>query len=127
MRYAMLKIIDQDNPALDISGLNVEWISLMLYFIPVQGQRYSLYFGATGMNAPHYEMNQLVPDRYDVLSSYERVKLGSVIENSRFKGKAMFSWEGLQKYLITGLTIIIAIILGFWIYKLSRNIPKDND
>lgn len=125
-RYAMLKIIDKDNPELDISSLNVEWASLMLYFIPIEGQRYSLYFGAEGVDAPQYEMNLLIPDRYDVLSSYGRVSLGHVVENSRFKGKAMFSWEGLQKYLITGLAIVIAIILGFWIYRLSRNIPEDN-
>jgi hypothetical protein len=125
-RYAMLKVIDQDNSELDISSLNVEWASLMLYFIPVQGQRYTLYFGAKGVDAPHYEMNLLVPDRYDVLSSYEKVSLGPVTENSRFKEKDLFTWSGLQKYLITCLAIIVAIILGFWIYRLSRNIPKDN-
>jgi len=122
----MLKVIDQDNSELDISSLNVEWASLMLYFIPVQGQRYTLYFGAKGVDAPHYEMNLLVPDRYDVLSSYEKVSLGPVTENSRFKEKDLFTWSGLQKYLITCLAIIVAIILGFWIYRLSRNIPKDN-
>jgi hypothetical protein len=125
-RYAMLKVIDKDNPALDISSLNVEWASLMLYFIPAEGQRYSLYFGAEGVDAPQYEMNRLIPDRYDVLSSYERVNLGPVTRNKGFKGEDLFSWDVLQKYLITGLAIIIAVILGFWIYRLSRNIPKDN-
>jgi hypothetical protein len=115
MSYAMLNIIDQDNPALDISRLDVERASLMLYFIPVKGQRYSLYSGTTGVNAPHYEMNLLVPDRYDVLFSYERISPGPVTINSKFKGKDLLSWASLQKYLMTGLAIIIAIILGFWI------------
>lgn len=122
--YVRLKVINQDNPPLQIEEVTVEWVRLNLYFIPELGRLYTLYYGGKRIDVPHYELQKLVPNQYDQLMRYAEWTIGGFQKNEVYKPKAdLRTKEKFEKYLFTVLVILLVCGLAFWAFRLMKKIP----
>ncbi|MBN2009771.1 hypothetical protein JW960_10550 [candidate division KSB1 bacterium] len=122
--FMRLKIINQDNPALHVEGIDVSWLQRNLYFIPESGRRYSLYFGGIDIHIPQYDVGKLIPNSYPGLLAYPEVRLAAMHENSLYKPTAdPRARERLQRLLIMGIVIVIGVGLAYWAFGLVKKIP----
>ncbi|MBD3307046.1 DUF3999 family protein, partial [candidate division KSB3 bacterium] len=124
--YVRLKIINHDNPPLAIDAVTLGWVRRELYFIPEAGHEYTLYCGAQEMPPPRYDMQQLIPDRFDLLMRYPAGHIGALTQNPIYRSKADPSlWALLEQYGVIVLVLILAGGLGVWIFHLLKKIPKN--
>jgi hypothetical protein len=122
--YVRLKVINHDNPPLQIEEVTIEWLRRNLYFIPEADRRYTLYCGGENIEAPYYEAAKLVPNRYDQLMGYAEWNIEALKKNEMYKPKAdLRTQEKLEKYLLTILVIVLACGLAVWTFRLIKKIP----
>ena len=120
----MLKIINQDNPPLQVEEVKIQWIRRNLYFIPEEDRGYELYLGGRNIRTPQYDLQRLIPDKYDKLMTYAECKLGALKKNEAYSPRPdPQSQAGFKKYLFPGLVILLVCILGFWVFRLMIKIP----
>jgi hypothetical protein len=123
--YVRLKVINHDNPPLQVEEVNIQWVRRNLYLIPDSGRNYTLYFGGRDIRPPRYELKKLVPNQYGKLMRYSEWKIGAVQENETYTSKPGSLQRGnLEKTLLTLLVIFIACALGFWIFQLMKKVPE---
>jgi hypothetical protein len=122
--YVRLKVINHDNPPLQVEEVTIEWIRRNLYFIPEAGHRYTLYCGGENIRAPRYELQKLVPDHYDQLMRYDEWTIGALQKNENYALKpAVPSQKPFERYLLTVLVILLVCGLALWAFRLMKNIP----
>lgn len=125
--FVRLRIINHDNPPLEVEQVRIEWVRRNLYFIPEEGRRYALYCGGQNVETPQYEAEALVPNHYDELSRYAEWKLDSLRKNEAYAPRAdQWSRTQLEKYLLMGIVILVMGGLSFWVFRLARKIPDVN-
>ncbi|MDY7035379.1 MAG: DUF3999 family protein [Thermodesulfobacteriota bacterium] len=124
--HMMLKIINHDNPPLQVEEVRIQWIRRNLYFIPEKDRGYELYLGGRNIRSPQYDLQRLIPDKYNKLMTYVECKLGALKKNDAYSPRPdPQSQAGIKKYLFPGLVILLACILGFWVFRLMVKIPAN--
>jgi hypothetical protein len=124
--YVMLKVINHDNPPLQIEEVTIAWLRRNLYFVPEADRHYTLYCGGEDIQAPRYEVEKLVPNRYDQLMGYAEWKIEGLQKNEVYKPKANpRSIEKLEKFLLTLLIIMLVCGLAIWTFRLMKKIPDN--
>lgn len=122
--YVRLKVINHDNPQLQVEEVTIEWIRRNLYFIPEASRRYTLYCGGENIPTPRYELQKLVPDHYEQLMRYDEWKIGDLQKNEDYAPKpAVPSQKPFERYLLTVLVILLVCGLALWAFRLMKNIP----
>lgn len=122
--YVRLKVINHDNPPLQIEEVTIEWLRRNLYFIPEADRRYTLYCNGEEIPVPRYELQKLVPNRYDQLMGYAQWKIEALQENEAYTPRAdLRSKAQFEKYLLTVLVIVLVCGLGMWAFRLMKKIP----
>lgn len=122
--YVRLKVINHDNPPLQIEEVTLAWLRRNLYFIPEADRRYTLYCGRENIQAPHYELQKIVPNRYDHLMGYAEWKRETLQKNDGYKPKAdLRSKAQFERYLLTVLVIVLVCGLAIWAFRLMKKIP----
>jgi len=122
--YVRLKVINNDNPALRIEEVKIEWVRRNLYFIPDKGTRYAVYFNGADVSAPRYELGKLIPDQYAALMSYEEWTVESPEENELYQRRMPpETKEKIEKYVLLGLVVLLMCGLGLWTFRLIKKIP----
>ncbi|MBN1255049.1 MAG: DUF3999 family protein, partial [Deltaproteobacteria bacterium] len=122
--YVRLKVINHDNPPLQIEEVTIEWLRRNLYFIPEADRRYTLYCGGEDIQSPRYELGKLVPNRYDQLMGYAEWKIEALKKNEMYKPKAdIRSKEKFETYVLIILVIILVCGLAIWTFRLMKKIP----
>lgn len=123
--YVRLKVINHDNPPLQVEEVTITWVRRNLYFIPEAGRRYTLYCGGKDIRPPHYESQRLVPNRYDQLMRYAEWKVSALQENEVYKPKVdLRSKAKFEQYLLTMLMIVLACGMAYWTFRLMKKIPE---
>ena len=121
--YARLKIINNDNPQLVVEEIRISWKPRYLYFIPEQGRTYTLYFGNSDSPQPGYESQRLVKNDFDSLIQYEKWDAGEVQINRDYSPAMDTGLKILlEKYLFNGLIILLAVLMGIWVFHLMKKI-----
>ena len=124
--YVRLKVINHDNPPLQIEELTIAWLRRNLYFIPETDRHYTLYCGGVDIQAPNYELEKLVPNRYEHLMGYAEWQIGALQENEGYKPKAdLRSKAQFEKYMLTILVIVLVCGLAIWAFWLMKKIPSN--
>jgi hypothetical protein len=122
--YVRLKVINHDNPPLQVEEVTIEWIRRNLYFIPEASRRYTLYCGGENIPTPRYELQKLVPDQHEQLMRYDEWKIGDLQKNEDYSPKpATPSQKPFERYLLTVLVILLVCGLAWWAFRLMKNIP----
>lgn len=124
--YVRLKIVNHDNPPLQVEEVKIQWARRNLFFVPEKGRSYALFFNGKDVSPPQYEMRRIIPNKYEKLMSYIECRSGTIKKNEKHSpGHGPGLWAGLDRFLFSGLVILLVCILGFWIYRLTRNFPDN--
>ena len=122
--YVRLKVINHDNPPLQVEEVTIEWVHRNLYFIPEAGRRYTLYFGGENIQVPRYELQKLVPNQYDQLMRYAAWEMGALQKNEHYAPRpAMRSQRPFERYFLIVLVILLVCGLALWAFRLMKKIP----
>ena len=126
-RYVRLKIINRDNPALQVRKAEVAWFRQNLYFIPEAGKSYSLYFGDENLSTPDYEVGHFIPSDAAKRREFRQLAYGAVQKNPPYNPKAARpKKEAFEKNTLQVVILIIVAGMGFWAYRLMRNLKAGN-
>ena len=122
--HIRLKIINHDNPALEVEEIKIQWVRRNLYFIPEDDNSCAIYLSGKDIRPPQYELQRLIPEKYDGLMSYAECLAGPIQKNTGYSPSADLRLGAkIEKFLFYALVILLVCVLGFWIYRLARNIP----
>ncbi|MDY0095646.1 MAG: DUF3999 family protein [Candidatus Vecturithrix sp.] len=123
--YLRLKIVNHDNPPLTVQEATVLWAQRDLYFIPEPGRSYALYCSGNAVQTPKYDIEQLIPQRYDRLLNYAEWQTGALQKNPNYRAKADPDARAkLERYLFVGFVILIAAGLGMWMLQLMKKAER---
>lgn len=127
-KYLQLKILNGDNPQLRIREIKIAWVRQNLYFIPEDGRSYALHYSAAKINTPRYELKSLIVPEYEKLKDYKVISIKSIQSNPYYRPQkqTVKTKEKLEKFLFTGVVLILVCGLGFWVYRLMKKIPTDS-
>ena len=121
--YARLRIVNNDNPQLVVEEIKISWKPKHLYFIPEKGRTYTLYFGNSDSPHPRYELPRLVAGDFDRLTQYEKWDAGVVQINKDYSPAMDTGLKKLtEKYIFNGLIVLLAVLMGIWIFHLMKKI-----
>jgi hypothetical protein len=124
--HVRLKVINEDNPPLQIRGVDIGWVRRNLYFVPEAGQSYALYLGNAEVKSPRYELRKLIPSDHAALASYVEASLSPVLPNPVFDPQGSRSGrEAFEKTMLVILIVLVVCGLAVWAYRLLRNLPSE--
>ena len=124
LQYVQLKIVNGDNPPLQLQHVTVAWPQYHLYFIPEAGRRYALYYGSEQRRAPVYELRHVLPFNPTTLVHYPVAPVGPLQQSPAYRPPAAQKlWFFTDKSLFTGLILLLACGLGVWMYRLMQRLP----
>ena len=124
--YIRLKIVNHDNPPLTVQEVTVLWAQRSLYFIPEVGRSYALYCSGQGIQAPKYDIQQLIPQKFEHLLSYPEWKTGTLQKNPDYRAKADPNARAkFERYLFIGFVILISAGLGLWMLQLMKKVEQN--
>ncbi len=126
-KYLQLKILNGDNPQLQINKIKIGWVKQNLYFIPETGRSYSLYFGSDRVKMPLYELKKLIAPEYEKLSQYKVIRTDSIMSNPYYKPQktVVNNREKIEKRILTGIVLILSGGLWYWVYRLMKKAPTE--
>ncbi|GAK55665.1 hypothetical protein U27_02499 [Candidatus Vecturithrix granuli] len=123
--YLRLKIVNHDNPPLTVQEVTVLWAQRDLYFIPEPGRSYALYCSGNAVQTPKYDIQQLIPPKYDRLLHYAEWQTGTLQKNPNYRAQADRDTRAkLERYLFIGFVILIAAALGWWMLQLMKKVER---
>lgn len=121
--YIRLNIVNHDNPPLTVQEVTVLWAQRDLYFIPEAGRNYRLYCSGQGVRTPKYDIQQIIPQKYDRLLSYPEWQIGTLQQNRAYRPKANPNARAqFERYLFIGFVLLIAAGLGLWMLQLMKKV-----
>lgn len=124
--HVRLKIINKDNPPLQVERVNIKWLRRNLYFMPEKGRSYTLYYGGENIRTPEYELKKMIHNQYDTLMGYDEWNFGSIRENTAYSPKTDDRLtQRVQKYLFVGIVLLLVCGLGYWVFKLMGKMSED--
>jgi hypothetical protein len=124
--FVRFKIINQDNPPLDIKDVTIKWIRRNLFLIPEAGRTYWLFCGGTDIRSPQYEIRKLIPEKHEQLLHYPEIKIDPLVPNSLYvAGLDPQARAKRERFIIIGLVVIIGAGLVYWALGLVDKLPGD--
>ena len=126
-RYLKLRIVNRDNPPLDVLKLELAWPRNNLYFIPEKGRSYSLFFGGDDILRPDYELGQIIKGEHGILSSFPGLALENIRKNSGYEaGKPKPTKEITEKAAFKIVILVLVLGLAWWLYSLMKKLPRSD-
>jgi len=119
-----IRIINQDNPPLNLNRISFRWFRRNIFFIPEKSGPHRLFFGNSLVKKPNYELQQFInPDNW-----FKQSYLRATLPKSKTGANTLFlieeveasRQEKFEKYLMTGVIIFLVFILGIWIFWMLR-------
>ncbi len=121
--FLRLEIINDDNPPLRLQQVDLAWERRNLYFIPESGRRYFLYFSNEQIAAPDYELTSILAHQ-SATPPFRELTTGAVQENPAYHPSlARGAQERIEKTVLVGMVLLLAGVMGVWVYRLMKNIP----
>lgn len=116
-----IKIINRDNPPIAIQQIECSWPRLRLFFFPMAGRWYSLYFGAAGLRRPDYDMGRIIPASETDFAHVVPALIDVVRENPGYKPPVPpLLTEQRQRGGLIVLVTVLGMGLGYWAYTLLK-------
>jgi hypothetical protein len=125
-RHASYRLTLQnlDNPALNITGVRTEGVTLELVFLANRAQPYRLYYGGSGTPAPQYDIGAVL-QRAET-AAMDAYKADKQADNPAYSaGRARSPISG--KTLLIGAVILMVGALAWAIAKASKKINLDEN
>ena len=122
-----IEIENYDNPPLSIKSITTSRIKKNLFFVS-SGKDCNIYTGNKDINNPIYDIASYINQTNWYKNKYNKISLSSIIDNKSFK--ATFSNEDrdkIQKNVLMVLVFSIVVILGFWIYKMMKDVKVKSE
>ena len=107
-----VRILNGDNPPLDIQGVHLAWNRRNLYFIPQEERSYSLYFGNENVRAPQYETTRLIPNRPEDLETYDSLEVNGTVTNESYSQRT--DSAEIQTWLLYAVVMVLLVALTVW-------------
>jgi hypothetical protein len=123
--YVRVRIVNEDNPPLEVLEVGTAWLRQDLYFLPERGRTYSLYFSGGSLRRPRYEVGMLLSQARVDRQEYEELTVGKVRENSGYRPPEAprAEKEKREKHIFTAVILFLVGLMGFWVYRLVRKLP----
>lgn len=122
-----IEILNYDNPPLAINSITSQRIKKNLFFIPADNTTYKLYIGNKDVEAPVYDISSYINQYNWYKTKYDTLQISSISENKDFKpGFSKDEQEKLQKNILVGVVLLIVVLLGFWIYRMMKDVNTKN-
>jgi hypothetical protein len=116
-RYLRLTIYNQDNPPLEIVGLEVYGVSRRLLFPARPGASYRLYYGNADARAPSYDLARFLP--YLETEGLPLGDLGAQADNPAYM-IPQEPWSERLPWLIPAVVALAAVIVGMLLLGVLR-------
>jgi hypothetical protein len=124
--HLRLKILNQDNPPLEIQGVEIAWVRRNLYFVPEPDRTYELYVGSDAATQPRYELTKLIPSDHLQLAGYAEMTLTTLQKNPAFDPSMRpATRDVVEKTVLAGVVVILVCALSMWAYRLLKNLPSN--
>lgn len=123
VRYLKLKIINQDNPPLNIERIIIKGKNPMLVFSANPTKETSLYWGNNQIKAPIYDIEKF-KNNMD-FSKVPLASLGDVTENEAYQFKDNRPWTERNSWLLQGILVIVVVSLLIIIIRSIRKISSE--
>jgi hypothetical protein len=124
-RYMKLKVVNRDNPPLDIQQLELAWPRTNLFFLPEKDRSYTLFFGGDKISKPDYELGQIIKKEHEQLASYPVLSLEGTRKNSGYKASepVKTTREATETAAFKIIVGLLVLGLGWWLYSLMKKLP----
>jgi hypothetical protein len=120
-RYIRLTVYNEDNPPLDIEGLEVFGVSRKLLFPARPGAAYQLYYGNTDARSPSYDLARFLP--YLETEGLPQGTLGAQMDNTAFEIPRE-PWSERLPWLIPAMVALAAVVVGILLLGVLRQAKK---
>ncbi|MBF0591748.1 MAG: hypothetical protein HQL02_06635 [Nitrospirae bacterium] len=120
------------NPPLIVKSVVLSWVKRDLFFVSLKGAGrtgnndsggYVLCFGGSGLKAPQYDLASFINQGNYFEKPFESVGSVVVASNAGYKPPAQQLSQRVEKAILTVVVVALVVLIGFWIYKLSKNVP----
>ena len=121
--YVRLKVLDKGRTPLSINQVVLQWTRRDLYFIPLPGRQYTLYFGAKDVKVPKYDSQEMIRDHQQSLATYGSWQMRRAEKNEAYDPDRRML-EKFKLIFSLGFSLLVVYILGFWIIQFRNRLPK---
>lgn len=120
-----LKIINGDNTPLVLASIDWQWPRADLYFFPQTKHQYQLFFGATDMPRPDYDLSRIIPrpdseNPNQTILTAERATVGATENNPDRRVESLFASERSQRLILIAVILVFGAGLAYWAYSILR-------
>ncbi|MBN1809916.1 MAG: hypothetical protein JW909_12685 [Planctomycetes bacterium] len=122
-RNLLIRVVNGDNPVLNVRKVTLRWVRKCLYFIPEEYRTYTLYYGATSAPVPDYELRNLLGFEQANAADVTEAGIAKLEDNPEYSGPKGDREHPLQEIIFTGMIVLLVIVAGVWVYKLAQKIP----
>jgi hypothetical protein len=121
-RYLRLKILNGDNPPLQIRTVDLAWRRSSLYFVPETTGLYVLRWGGAVRPAPRYELFRLLPTEPRALARFPSFPAQEPQANPDWRPIQPQVKTDLNRWFLRALVVVLGIGLAAWAYTLMRKL-----
>lgn len=118
-----LRIINEDNPPLDVRSVETGWVRRNLYFVHEEGRHYSLHAGSDNHDvaSPRYDLGSLIPADHAKLKQYASLSIGDLQTNPNYAPTMDRSTrDRLERTALTVVVIAVVCLMAFWVARLLK-------
>ena len=122
-RYLRLTVRNEDDPPLDIQGVEMHGVQRKLIFQAQLGTSYKLYYGNIDAHAPSYELGRILPflDTEDLPTG----SLGPQTDNQAFElEEKRVPFSERFPWLIPTVVALAAVVVAFLLFGVVRKAKK---
>lgn len=120
--YYKFVFANRNNPPLRVKNVRLKWLRRSLYFIaPADLAGLRLAFGRPGTARPVYDVERFVnQDNWEKREAKE-LRLGEILLTEGYSPEAPADRKGrMEKNLLTGIIVLVAAGMGYWLYRLLQ-------
>jgi hypothetical protein len=126
--YVTLKVLNADNPPLDITGVELAWVRRILYFFPARGREYTFCFGSENAKRPVYETGKILSAEVVGKEEVQELVAGPVSDYSGFDPALSDSERKRIEKILLSLFVILTIAgLSAWGYSMVKQLPRRSE
>jgi len=122
--YVRVKVLNEDNPPLQVRSIDIAWIRRNLYFVPESGRDYVLHVGSDVVASPRYELGHLIPSDHARLKRFASMSLSALESNPSYDPRLKLTTrEAVERAVFVGVVVILVCALAFWAFSLLKRMP----
>ncbi len=120
--FVRVRIHNGDSPPLAIDAVTLHWQRRELVFMPTAGHHYTIAVGNDSLPPPQYDLAQIITSD-TAMRDYPTVTIGALTPNPKYRAPPPPPSANRGRTLLTSVIGVVVLILGFWSYRLLRNLP----